>query len=133
MSESSGGIERLGDLEAEVMGVIWELSEATVKQVQKALEPDRPLAYTTVMTVLSRLADKGLLFRRKQGRAYVYSPASSHEKVAGSLLRSLVERLYAGRAAQAIAHLLEGEEEVDDAELDRLEALIQAKRQEREE
>ncbi len=123
-------IERIGELEGAVMRALWTLGEATVREVQDALGDERSLAYTTVMTVLSRLADKGLLDRRKEGRAYVYSPASSQEKVAGSLLRSLIDRLYAGQPGQAIAHLLEAEEEVDDEELARLEALIRAKRRE---
>ncbi len=121
-------VERLGDLEADVMRALWELGEANVRGVQDALEPERSLAYTTVMTVLSRLAEKGLLDRRKEGRAYVYSPASSQEQVAGSLLRSLIDRLYAGQAGQAIAHLLDAEEEVSEEELERLERLIRAKR-----
>lgn len=127
--EGKSDIDRLGDLEAEVMGALWELGEATVQQVKEALEPSRSLAYTTVMTVLSRLAEKGLLTRRKEGRAYVYSPASSQEMVAGSLLGALIDRLYAGQAGRAIAHLLEADEDVSDEELERLEALIREKRE----
>ena len=121
---------QLGELESDVMSVVWEKREATVQDVKDALAPTRPLAYTTVMTVMSRLAEKGLLNRYKEGRAYVYTPADSQEKVAGSLLRSLVRRLYDGAAAAAIAHLLEAEAELDEAELDRLENLIRAKREE---
>lgn len=119
---------KLGDLEADVMSAVWEKGEATVQDVKDALEAKRPLAYTTVMTVMTRLAEKGLLNRHKVGRAYVYTPASTQEKMAGSMLRSLVGRLYDGAAGKAIAHLLETEDGVDEAELDRLEELIQAKR-----
>ena len=119
---------QLGELEAQVMSVVWKKGEATVQDVKDALEPERKLAYTTVMTVLSRLTKKGMLRRHKEGRAYVYSPADSQEQVAGSLLHSLVQRFYKGATVSAIAQLLETEEEVDDAELDRLEELIQAKR-----
>ena len=110
------------------MNVVWEKGQATVQDVKEALEPRRPLAYTTIMTVMSRLAEKGVVERRKEGRAYYYTPAASQEKVAGSLLQSLVKRLYAGATARAIAQLLETEETVDDAELERLEALIRSKR-----
>lgn len=123
--------KRLGDLESEIMGIVWQEGEVTVQDVQAALLPTRELAYTTIMTVLSRLAEKGLLERRKQGRAYLYTPVDSQEEVAGSLLRSLVDRFYRGGTISAIAHLLETEDEVDDAELERLEALVRAKRQER--
>jgi predicted transcriptional regulator len=121
---------QLGELEAEVISAVWAQGEATVQDVKDALEPSRKLAYTTVMTVMTRLADKGMLTRRKEGRAYVYTPAYSRKKVAGSLLQSLIQRFYKGATASAIAHLLETDEDVGEAELDRLEELIQAKRQE---
>ncbi len=122
-------ISQLGELEADVMSVVWELGLATVQDVKDALEPRRSLAYTTVMTVMSRLAKKGMLDRRKDGRAYYYSPAASQDRVAGSLLRSLVRRLYAGATGKAIAQLLETEEDVDDVELERLEQLIRLRRE----
>ena len=122
-------INQLGELEADVLSVVWETGKATVQEVKDALEPRRPLAYTTIMTVLSRLAGKGILDRHKEGRAYYYTPAASQQKVAGSLLNSLVRRLYDGATGKAIAQLLETDENVDDAELERLEQLIRSKRQ----
>ncbi len=122
-------ISQLGELEADVMSVVWEKGKATVQEVKDALEPRRSLAYTTVMTVMSRLAEKGMLDRQKDGRAYFYTPASSQDKVAGSLLQTLVNRLYDGAAGKAIAHLLETDDTVDDEELERLEQLIRAKRE----
>lgn len=122
-------IDQIGELEAEVMSVVWEKGRASVQDVKDALEPRRSLAYTTVMTVMSRLAEKGMLAREKEGRAYYYTPAATQEKVAGSLLQSLVRRLYDGATGKAIAQLLESDEQVDDAELERLEALIHSRRQ----
>jgi len=119
---------RLGDLEAEVMAVVWEKGEATVQEVKDSLESGRSPAYTTVMTVMSRLAEKGILERHKEGRAYLYRPATAQEKLAGSMLRALIGRLYGGSSAHAIAHLIEADGGVDDAELARLEKLIQRKR-----
>lgn len=113
------------------MAVLWGRGESTVQQVRRALEPQRSAAYTTVMTVMSRLADKGMLRRRKQGRAFVYSPAAGRDEVAGSMLSGLVQRLYGGSSGRAIAHLIEAADEVDDDELERLEALIRARRWER--
>lgn len=120
--------KQLGELEAQVMGVVWDKGEATVQDVKDALAPERELAYTTVMTVMSRLTEKGLLIRHKEGRAYVYKPADSQEHVARSLLHSLIQRFYKGATVSAIAQLLETEEDVNEAELDRLEELIQTKR-----
>lgn len=64
----------LGDLEGAVMAIVWQHDEVSVRQVHEALE-DRDLAYTTVMTIMSRLAEKGVLERHKEGRAYIYRPA----------------------------------------------------------
>lgn len=122
-------IKQLGNLEAEVMSVVWERGRATVQDVKDALEPRRSLAYTTIMTVMSRLAEKGLLDRQKDGRAFYYTPSVSQKKVANSLLQALVRRLYDGAAGQAIAQLLETEDGVDDKELERLEQLIRSKRE----
>ena len=69
----------LPELELEVMKILWSLEDATVGDVQEELQPNRPLAYTTVMTVLDRLTRKHVVTRRKQGRGYVYKPALSRE------------------------------------------------------
>ncbi|UGY91286.1 BlaI/MecI/CopY family transcriptional regulator [Streptomyces gobiensis] len=72
----------LGSLESEVMRVCWEAEgPVTVRTVLGTLNEDRPqaLAYTTVMTVMSRLAQKGLLARAPQGRGYTYTPAVEDE------------------------------------------------------
>ena len=73
-----GGGSALGPLEAEVMAVLWQAdAPLSVREVVDRLNAGRaaPLAYTTVMTVLSRLAGKGILVREQQGRGFVYTPA----------------------------------------------------------
>lgn len=67
----------LPELELEVMKVLWSLETGTVADVKEQLDPRRPLAYTTVMTVLDRLSRKGAVTRKKQGRGYLYRPAIS--------------------------------------------------------
>lgn len=67
----------LPELELEVMKALWRLEDGTVADVKEQLDPFRPLAYTTVMTVLDRLARKGAVSREKQGRGYLYTPAIS--------------------------------------------------------
>jgi len=70
------GLSRpLPELELEVMKALWRLEDGTVADVKEQLDPFRPLAYTTVMTVLDRLARKGAVSRAKQGRGYLYKPA----------------------------------------------------------
>jgi predicted transcriptional regulator len=76
--ESSDASKVLGPLEAEAMGVLWASAEAmSVRAVLDELNANRvpPLAYTTVMTVLSRLAEKGILLRERNGRGFAYQPA----------------------------------------------------------
>jgi predicted transcriptional regulator len=81
---------RLPQLELECLRVLWKQPGASVAQVRAALE--RPLAYTTVMTVLERLNAKGVVQRRKQGRAYAYSPLLELD----SARQDAVARLLAG-------------------------------------
>ena len=81
MAESSSG-SALGPLEAEVMAVLWDTgTPLSVREVAERLNPGRatPLAYTTVMTVLSRLSDKEILRRRRVGRGYAYEAAVPDE------------------------------------------------------
>lgn len=80
MAAQEGAAAGLGPLEAEVMDLLWRAEgPVPVREVAAALNArrDGPLAYTTVMTVMSRLAGKGLLRRSRSGRAYVYSPAAA--------------------------------------------------------
>ncbi|HVP42679.1 MAG TPA: BlaI/MecI/CopY family transcriptional regulator [Terriglobales bacterium] len=81
---------RLPQLELECLCVLWKHPGASVAEVRAALE--RPLAYTTVMTVLERLSAKGVVLRRKQGRAYAYSPLLDQD----AARQDAVARLLAG-------------------------------------
>ncbi len=121
----------LGELETEVMRVVWSLERATVPDVRKAIRWPKPLAYTTVMTVLSRLVEKGLLEREKEGRFYVYAPRVGQEAIAGSALRGVVERFYDGLGKRAVAQLLSEDESLEEEDLAALERLIRERRKER--
>ena len=70
---------------------LWALQEASVKQVQQVISPHRTLAYTTVMTLLERLARKGVVARRKAGRAFVYTPAAPREAMRRLALQQFVD------------------------------------------
>ena len=77
----------LGDLEREVMTRLWDASgPLTVRQVHDLLIADRDLAYTTVMTVLDRLAKKGVVRRQKADRAYLYEPAQTREEMTAAVM-----------------------------------------------
>jgi predicted transcriptional regulator len=83
-------------LELECLKTLWTLGEANVRQVMQALAPRRILAYTTVMTILDRLARKQAVERRKAGRSFVYTPLLTRETLRRLAVRELVESLFAG-------------------------------------
>jgi predicted transcriptional regulator len=72
-----GLVKVLGPLETEIMQILWKEGASTVKKVHRKLAQQRDIAYTTVMTTMSRLADKGMLQRERDGLAYVYTPVIS--------------------------------------------------------
>jgi predicted transcriptional regulator len=77
----------LGDLEREVMTQLWDAAgPLTVRQVHERLQRDRDLAYTTVMTVLDRLAKKDVVTRQKEDRAYLYAPAQTREEMTAAVM-----------------------------------------------
>ena len=106
----------LSDLQLAVMRVLWEGGEQTVAEVQQALEPDRPLAVTTVATVLARLARREVVSKRNEGRQLVYAAAVGEPDVRRTMVAALMDRLFQGDAAALVSHLLH-EGEIDAEEL----------------
>src|SRR5512140_2923468 len=92
-------------LELECLKTLWTLGEGNVKDVRQALEPARGLAYTTVMTVLDRLAHKGVVSRRKVGRSFVYTPAVTRDALRRPAVRELLENFFDGSEQSLIAYL----------------------------
>ncbi|HEU4453361.1 MAG TPA: BlaI/MecI/CopY family transcriptional regulator [Longimicrobium sp.] len=119
----------LGDLEADVMEAIWARGRATVHDVHERLTAaDRDLAYTTVMTVMSRLADKGLLEKRKDGAAYVYMPAASKEEFTTRTFGTVLSELLDDFTAPAMSQFVEHMGEQDEAAIEALAKAIEEKR-----
>ena len=83
-------------LELECLKALWELGEGNVKQVRDALAAERALAYTTVMTVLDRLARRGGVDRRKVGRSFVYVPVLTRDCVRRLAVKDLVDSFFGG-------------------------------------
>jgi predicted transcriptional regulator len=107
---------RLGDLERVVMEQLWNAADgATVREVHSALEADREIAYTTVMTVLDRLSKKDIVTREREGRAWRYYASNSREELSAQAIRHTVDRLETDRRA-AMLHFLDDAtpEEIDD-------------------
>jgi len=82
---------------------LWSLQEGNVKDVQRLVAQSRPLAYTTIMTVLERLVRKGKLARRKVGRAFVYSPEASRDAMRRTAIQELLEGFFDGSGSRAAA------------------------------
>jgi predicted transcriptional regulator len=113
----------LGETEMEVLHHVWRLKEATVKQVRNRILEDREVAYTTIMTVMKNLANKGYLKYRQQGVQYVYSPAIEPESVRFSLVRDLVKKVFRGSPKQLVQTLVQNEE-ISDNERREIQQLI---------
>ncbi len=96
----------IGSLEADILAIIWEKDRATVRDVYEALRQQRPIAYTTVMTVMNNLVKKNLLSQDKTNIAYVYTPAIPGAEVAQTILDSVVQRLLRGQPNIAVSYLL---------------------------
>ena len=120
---------RLGDLQFRIMKVLWKAGSASVAEVRRQLGGDR-LAYTTVATMLRKMEDRGLVRHREQHRKFIYLPAVSAEAVTRSMADDLVDRLFEGSLAEAVSHLLQTRE-VSGRDLERLEQVIQKRKQRR--
>jgi predicted transcriptional regulator len=92
-------------LELICLKALWSLQEGNVQQVRNAIAPSRPLAYTTIMTVLERLARKGFVGRRKAGRAFVYAPQVGREEMRRTAVREFVATWFDGSETALAAYL----------------------------
>jgi len=95
----------LGWLEAEILRIVWDKGQVTVRDVYEELRLRRRIAYTTVMSVLRNLAAKSLLEQDKSKPAYLYAPAVSDIEVAEAILDALVEKIMGGRVEPLIEYL----------------------------
>lgn len=120
------GKQHLAELQLAIMQVLWEHNEATVADVQAALEPQRKLAYTTVGTMLSKMEANGQVAHRSDGRVNIYRPLLEQQQVSRSMVSDLATRLFQGDVTAMMCHLLNGCD-VSREELARLKKLIQTK------
>ena len=130
--EQEGTRVALFDLEADIMDLVWARGweDFSVRDVHDVLEDQQGLAYTTVMTTVKRLFDKGLLDRNREGRKYIYEPefsrAAFYRKIAAKVMASFPVE---GRQT-AMSLLVDQISEADSTDLDELEALIARRREE---
>jgi len=95
----------LTDVELEIMQVLWDLEQGTVREVYEVLRERRQVAYTTVMTMMGILDEKGHVRRRKEGRAFLYTPACPRQKVIASMVDEFVGRVFGGSAKPLVLGL----------------------------
>ena len=93
--------------ELEVLKLLWGRGPSTVREVMEALNSRRRRAYTSVMSLLEVMTDKGLLKRRRKGRGYVYDARALRDKTLREMLHDLLARAFEGSAVSLVAHLLD--------------------------
>ena len=105
-----------GSLQAEVMRAMWRLDEATVDDVRATLPRSRRAAYTTIQTVMNRLLDRGLLDRKRRGKAFVYRARYPESELVARAMRERLAGASADARTPALLSLIEGlkEEELDE-------------------
>lgn len=107
--------------ELDVMAVLWEMSAATVREVQERLEPD--LAYTTVLTLLRTLEAKGYVAHTQQGRAFRYHPLVESREAGATALRQLVSKVFRGSPELLLTQLV-SDQDISETELRRIRKLV---------
>lgn len=105
--------------ELEIMKVIWKLGTPTVRQVYETLLERRKIAYTTVMTMMNILEQKGYLKKRHGDRAFVYTPSRPEKQVIRDMVREFVGRVFNGAAEPLLLHLVE-DDQLTKEELDEI-------------
>jgi predicted transcriptional regulator len=119
----------LGELESAILGVVWDsAARVSVREVLDRLERGSALAYTTVLTVLDRLHDKGLVAREKEGKAFCYWPVMSREVFLGQQAARVLTESRVPVNRDVLMAFLDSAEHADPAVLDELSALIRSRR-----
>lgn len=115
--------------EAEIMRVIWdEEGPVTVRKVYETLRERKRIAYTTVMSVMNKLAKKSILTQDKQATAYIYSAAVSDTEVAGGVMDAIVEKVLGGVSEPLISRLLGPGAKLSEEQVRRLEIILEENR-----
>jgi len=117
-------ISPLGETEIEVLNHVWDIGEATVKDVLSRVRDDRDVAYTTIMTVMKNLAEKGYLTYRKDGVTYVYRALEKPEEVRSNLVNNLISKVFKGSPSELVKTLVQSED-LTDEEISQIKKMIE--------
>jgi len=116
---------RLTDAELRLMDIIWDRAPVSVQSVVDALPPDLDLAYSTVLTTMRILEEKGFLRHTKEGRAFVYHPVIAREDASRSALRYVIDRFFGSKPELLVQNIL-GDNDISKKELAQLKRMIAA-------
>jgi BlaI family penicillinase repressor len=123
-------LDNLGELQKAIMEIVWTKGEATAREVQERLSQKRPLAYTSVLSIMQRLEKAGWLRHRTDQRTYVYRPTFSRDQESDRSLKRFIERVFHGNSQLVIQHLIE-QGDLSEQDLLALQELIRQKRKEK--
>lgn len=118
-----------GELELSILQTVQKLGRVTVRDVYTSLGSGG--SYTTVMTVMSRMADKGELMREKEGKQYFYWVESTNQAPSKNILQRIQDKIFGGKSIAMVSYLLEADQAISDQELAEIEKLIQKRRSEK--
>src|SRR5260221_7278144 len=113
----------LTDAELEIMHIVWKLGQATVRDVYEELLRRRKVAYTSVMTMMKILEQKGRLTNDRAERAHVYRPSEPRGKVLGGMVKEFVDRVFHGSTKPLLLHLVE-DKRLSHADLEEIRRLL---------
>lgn len=114
---------QLTDSEQNIMRILWDRGEASVREIADILSQDKKTAYTTVQTMCKILADKGYADFRKQGKAFIYSPKITQKDARQGALTSMLNKFFGGSPEVLAQHLLQ-ETDIDLSDLEELQNKI---------
>ena len=114
--------------ELQIMKVVWALNNATVKEVCDAMSQTKTVAYTTILTLMGILEEKGALVHTRSGRAFVYSPLLSRQQGTRNQVRDVISRFFSGKPEGLIEYVLESETIASD-QLEVLRNLVESRQE----
>ncbi|MDF2068020.1 BlaI/MecI/CopY family transcriptional regulator [Bacillus sp. Cr_A10] len=124
-NKNESGLNRFfGPLEAKIMDILWNDVEMTIKDVQQVLDREKGTNFNTVMTVMNRLVEKGILQKRTEGRSSLYKPVLSRDQFLHTQSKEMTNELMDEFGTVVVSHMLDALEDVDDDLVAKLEKKI---------
>jgi BlaI family transcriptional regulator, penicillinase repressor len=120
----TSGPPRPTDAELGILRVLWQRGPSTVREVQEALNQDKPTGYTTVLKTLQIMTEKGLVRRNEQQRAHVYQAELAQHQTQRQLVSDLLNRVFDGSASNLLMHALNSKKVTSQEELSQIRDIL---------